>query len=75
MVVHTLHICLPVVEVHSTWSIIRDFGHNDNFVFLGFCVTWSLSAPWWFLEENLMKEIMIFWGAEMDSSERAGVYG
>ena len=22
-----------------------------------------------------MKEIMIFWGAEMDSSERAGVYG
>lgn len=51
----------------------RDFGHNDNFVFLGFCVTWSLSAPWWFLEENLMKEVMIFWGAEMDSSERAGV--
>jgi hypothetical protein len=79
MVVHTLHIYLPVVQVHSTWSIIRDFGHNDDFVILefsGFLRDLDLvdvdSDPMVVSKEKLIKEVVIFCG--VDSSARAGVY-
>jgi hypothetical protein len=52
MVVYTLHIYLPVVEVHSTWSIIRDFGHNDDFVILELEFSGFLRDPWWFLKRS-----------------------
>jgi len=78
MAVHTLHIYLPVVQVHNTWSIIGDFNHNDDFFILefsGFLRGQDLVDPVVVLEENLIKEVMVFRRAEMDSSARAGVCG
>lgn len=53
--------------ISSSWNLV------------GFCMpvggTWSILGPWWFLEKELKKEVVIFGGAEMGSPVGAGVDG